>query len=511
MESGNTEWRIEQVALSEVVRWPRNPKLHAESDLDASMERFGFVAPGLRDEGTGRLVFGHGRVDSLVRRKAAGLPPPERITVRESDGEWLFPIIRGVRFKSAAEAEAYLLADNRIAELGGWSKDLGSFLARAQADTEAGLKGVGWSATDAADIIRRANEDTGGGPSQGDKPDPTIRQTLAARFGVPPFTVLDARQGYWLRRKKLWRSLGFQGALGRGNAITFAGGNRDDEIGRQIRKTGPAVSAFDPVLCEIVTRWFAPPGGAVFDPFAGGCTSGIVTSVLGRAFVGLELRKEQIDVNNAQAQRIGVSPRWINGDSARMDDALGPPEELFDLMFTDPPYFTLEQYSDQAGDGSGLKSYADFISWLERVLLQALARLKKNRFAVLKIGEVRGRDGSYVGFVADCIAIMKRAGLAYVNEAVFVTSVGSVRLRASRAFVARRILGKVHQNVLVFCKGDPRTAAQAVGVVDVADPESLRLADAALGDADLEQERDKELLYDGPLDAPASSTVAGEG
>src|SRR5213079_1074313 len=42
------------------------------------------------------------------------------------------------------------------------------------------------------------------------------RQTLAEKFGVPPFSVLDARQGYWQERKRAWIALGIQSELGRG-------------------------------------------------------------------------------------------------------------------------------------------------------------------------------------------------------------------------------------------------------------------------------------------------------
>jgi hypothetical protein len=42
---------------------------------------------------------------------------------------------------------------------------------------------------------------------------------LAERFGVPPFSVLDARQGYWQDRKRAWLALGIQSELGRGGHL----------------------------------------------------------------------------------------------------------------------------------------------------------------------------------------------------------------------------------------------------------------------------------------------------
>src|ERR1700747_2881603 len=63
-------------------------------------------------------------------------------------------------------------------------------------------------------------------------------------------------------------------------------------------------SIFDPVLCELVYRWFCPPGGLVLDPFAGGSGRGIVASRLGRHYLGVDLSASQIAANRAQAAEI---------------------------------------------------------------------------------------------------------------------------------------------------------------------------------------------------------------
>ena len=40
--------------------------------------------------------------------------------------------------------------------------------------------------------------------------------TLAERFGIPPFSVLDARKGWWQDRKRAWLEMGIRSELGRG-------------------------------------------------------------------------------------------------------------------------------------------------------------------------------------------------------------------------------------------------------------------------------------------------------
>jgi hypothetical protein len=47
-----------------------------------------------------------------------------------------------------------------------------------------------------------------------------------------------------------------------------------------------------------------------------------------------------------------------------------------------------------------------------------------------------------------------------------VTAVGSLPIRAGKQFATTRKLGKTHQQLYVFCKGDPRKATEAIGEVE---------------------------------------------
>lgn len=121
-DSGSSAVRLDLIGLSEIRRWPRNPKNHDIDAIVRSIERFGFTLPLIVDEGTGQLVAGHGRSEALLRMKQDGRPAPKHIEVT-STGDWRVPVMRGLRFESEKEAEAYLLADNRLVEIGGWDAD----------------------------------------------------------------------------------------------------------------------------------------------------------------------------------------------------------------------------------------------------------------------------------------------------------------------------------------------------------------------------------------------------
>lgn len=225
-------------------------------------------------------------------------------------------------------------------------------------------------------------------------------------------------------------------------------------------------SIFDPVLCELIYTWFSPPSGSVLDPFAGGSVRGIVAAFLGRRYTGLDLRPEQVKANETQAKEIvpDNAPKWIVGNSleAMLD-------EQYDLVFSCPPYYDLEVYSDDPADLSTYKDYTEFLRDYRKIVALSVERLKDDRFACFVVGDVRDRKGMYRNFVSDTIAAFQDAGAMLYNEAVLITVVGSLPIRVGRQFETGRKLGKTHQNVLVFVKGDPRKATEACGPVEVAD------------------------------------------
>jgi len=56
-------------------------------------------------------------------------------------------------------------------------------------------------------------------PGGGDGGQQTGSGNLADRFGVPPFSVLNAREGWWQDRKAAWIALGIKSELGRGGGL----------------------------------------------------------------------------------------------------------------------------------------------------------------------------------------------------------------------------------------------------------------------------------------------------
>jgi len=242
-------------------------------------------------------------------------------------------------------------------------------------------------------------------------------------------------------------------APGAASGATGVNASRGAKQGEEATGT----SIFDPVLTELAYRWFCPPGGHVLDPFAGGSVRGIVAAHLGRHYTGIELRADQVIANQGQIDIAPApQPAWLQGDSK--DIARLCAGAAFDFIFSCPPYANLEVYSDDPRDISNME-YPAFRAAYREIIAAACGLLKQDRFACFVVGEVRDKRGNYLNFVGDTVEAFRAAGLHYYNEAILITAVGSLPVRVGRQFKAGRKLGKTHQNILVFVKGDGKRAA----------------------------------------------------
>lgn len=384
-------------------------------------------------------------------------------------------------FKNEAQAVAYAISDNKSSEFAEWDDDVLSKLLQTE-QLDLTPEETGYTEHE-FEMIKQFEE-----------LEETIVHPLTDAYIIPPFSILDARQGYWVERKQEWIALGIQGALGRDNKSTNANiPNKDGvlvidsyrgkghkgyklankhniglsekdkkalgcygaiggvAIDREAGRVGTSV--FDPVLSEIMYLWFCLQGGHILDPFAGESSKGIVATYLGYNYTGIELRQEQVDANVIQAKKIGVKPNWIVGDSSEISSLL-PQRANYDMIFTSPPYYDLEIYSEDIKDGSVFETYDKFIKWLGVIYAQVINRLVSNRFVVVKVGEIRDEKGVYRNFVADNIKCFTELGLHYYNEMILITSIGSLPIRIRKQFDSGRKIGKTHQNILVFYKGD---------------------------------------------------------
>lgn len=371
---------------------------------------------------------------------------------------------------SDAEQREFIIKDN--IGYGEWDTDS----LTAQWDNEE-LVDWGIEFPDAENALNAQNGSGSGSEKQNSAPE----SSLFDRFIVPPFSILDTRKGYWQDRKKKWYDIiGDMGESRNDTLVTSLEIKYKDlyqrtrehrkELGisfkeyidkyvsqedlekEQAKIVAQGVSILDPVMAEIVCRWFGQENGKAFDCFAGDSVFGFVAAYLGNDFTGVELREKQAALNNERVE--GMKARYICDDGQNVAQHIEP--ESQDLLFSCPPYFDLEKYSDLPNDASNQGSYEDFIKILENAFTGAVSCLKENRFAAICVGDVRDKNtGFYYDFCGDIKRIFKQNGMRLYNEIILVEQTASTALRASRYMDSRKV-AKTHQHLLVFFKGDPK-------------------------------------------------------
>ena len=469
------------VPISDLTRFPGNAKKGSVGDIRDSIRRTG-------------------QYRSLVVRRCDDgtlLVLARNHTMQALDGEGYETARCEIVTCDDQDARRINLADNRLAELGGYDNDaLAELLSYMDGDYE----GTGYTDEDVMRLITPPDLD--GLMDDDAAPEPADKPSLADRFLIPPFDVLDARQGWWRKRKQQWLSLGIVSEVGRDGNLAFADVSMADpeyyrkkeeaqqQAGRALTNSefeadyytpletswSGGTSVFDPVMCELAYRWFSPAGGTVLDPFAGGSVRGIVAGLLGRSYRGNDLRPEQVESNREQRDEftrrglLAADPAWSVGDSADWVTTLDA--ESADLVFTCPPYYDLEEYSSDPADLSAM-SYDDFDAAYARIIAGAARALRQDRFAVFVVGDARDTKGALHDLRGSTIRAATAAGLTYASGGVLITPVGSTAIMAGKVFAATRGLGRVHQDVLVFCKGSRSRAAQACGEVNVHMPDGV--------------------------------------
>lgn len=267
---------------------------------------------------------------------------------------------------------------------------------------------------------------------------------LRDKFIEPPFSVLDTKSGNWQKRKRQWSRLGIKSEIGRDSKVINM-----DTMAKE-KNQAEYVSIFDPALCEVLYHWFCPDGGTILDPFAGGSVRGIVANYLGYKYTGIDIRQEQIESNREQALQIldvNNQPNWYVGDSNIELDCMN---NQYDFVFSCPPYADLEVYSDLDGDISNME-YKDFMIAYESIISKSCELLKPNGYACFVVGEVRDKNGNYIGFVPDTINAFKKCDMKFYNEAILLNAIASASMRANGNMKTQKLV-KVHQNVLIFKK-----------------------------------------------------------
>lgn len=182
------------VPVGELVPYARNSRTHSDAQvaqIAASIREFGFLNPIIVDGDSG-IIAGHGRV---LAARLLGLDT--------------LPCIEAAHL-TEAQRKAYVLADNKLALNAGWDNDLLRVELGELGELGFDLALTGFSLEEIESLDCEEGELSEAAEPKG---------KLSDRFMLPPFSVFNAREGWWQDRKRAWLALGIKSELGRGGGV----------------------------------------------------------------------------------------------------------------------------------------------------------------------------------------------------------------------------------------------------------------------------------------------------
>lgn len=183
--------KITQKKVTELIPYVNNSRTHSDTQvaqIAASIKEFGWTNPILVD-GTNGIIAGHGRLLAARKLGYEEVPTIELADLTEN------------------QKKAYIIADNKLALNAGWDDDLLKIELQELLSEGFAIDILGFDQSELDDLFGKEEEE----PKEG-----TGAGSLAGRFLIPPFSVLNAREGWWQDRKRAWLALGIKSEEGRG-------------------------------------------------------------------------------------------------------------------------------------------------------------------------------------------------------------------------------------------------------------------------------------------------------
>jgi len=185
--------KIVQKKVDSLIPYIKNSRTHSDeqvAQIAASIKEFGWTNPILVD-GTNGIIAGHGRL--LAARKLGYKEVP---TIELSE-------------LTETQKKAYIIADNRLALNAGWDNEMLTIELNDLLADGFALEMLGFDQAEIDALLMPDSDDIDNVIGAG-------AGSLSARFLIPPFSVLNAREGWWQDRKRFWLGLGIKSELGRG-------------------------------------------------------------------------------------------------------------------------------------------------------------------------------------------------------------------------------------------------------------------------------------------------------
>ena len=140
--------------------------------------------------------------------------------------------------------------------------------------------------------------------------------------------------------------------------LKLIGDDKSNIIKKNEKSTGilnnKNFSTFNPEIIKFLIEYYTLPTYTILDPFMGRGSRSVVSSILKRKYIGIDVCKKTCELNKELNKEYKNNNKYILGDGTSSKILLGIKERV-DCVISCPPYYNKEKYSGSKGDLSYLK------------------------------------------------------------------------------------------------------------------------------------------------------------
>jgi DNA modification methylase len=214
---------------------------------------------------------------------------------------------------------------------------------------------------------------------------------------------------------------------------------------------GSFLSKFNSEYAKRIIEMWSKEGDDIVDPFSGRSSRPLVSTLMGRNYVGFDVIKDNLQeaeeqYNTLKKERSLGKLKLIHSSSEHIDKHLQ--DSSADMIMTCPPYFNIEKYESVDGQLTDIRTYEEFLKTYKVILEKSIKILKPGCFFVMVLANFR--DGKLRDFCSDTKDILKKH-LTYHDEIILEMSPAKRHPLYTQAITNLNCL-KTHEYCLVFRK-----------------------------------------------------------
>jgi DNA modification methylase len=226
-----------------------------------------------------------------------------------------------------------------------------------------------------------------------------------------------------------------------------------EKSGKKKKSGQKALSMLPPDIVMRIVQYYTVEGDNVLDPFSNRGVTAMIAYLAKRNGYCTEIVPTYV---KDMEERFEVARQTVKNNNkliVKCADACNSPynDEMFQLIYTSPPFWNIEKYESVDGQLSDIHEYKEFLKSYYKVMKECYRLLEEGGFIVYMVNDFR-RDGVFYNFHGDTIRLLKKAGFVQhdliINKlnSASMTSVGSIEKSGSK------IMPKTHEFIIVFKK-----------------------------------------------------------